>query len=238
MQKRVIAVTAISPSYPTYEWETTQSFAQSIGIQHITIHTHEVDNPNYRANQGNRCYFCKTELYELCSRKAKELNVRWILNGVNVDDLSDYRPGLQAAKEWNVRSPLVESGLTKKEIRELSKELGLPTWDKQALACLSSRFPPGTEVTVERLQRIDRIETELIHLGLKNFRVRFHEPIARIEVGPGEFEQFLDPSLRERVSKLCHENGFLYASLDLEGYKTGNLNQLLTFSSAQKRGLL
>jgi uncharacterized protein len=225
---RAVAVTALSPSYPTYELEQTRSLAQRIGIRHILVETKEVENADYRANRGDRCYFCKTELYQICIKKAYELGLRWVINGVNCDDLRDVRPGLQAAQEWNVRSPLAEAGLTKKEIRELSRGMGLPTWDKQALACLSSRFPPGTEVTEERLRRVDRIETGLIRLGFKSFRVRFHEPVARIEVGPEDFGKFFDLSLRQQVSQLCHENGFLYAALDLDGYRMGSLNSLLS----------
>lgn len=224
---RVIALTSISPSYPSYELEETKRLAATIGIRHVLARTDELEVPRYRANQGDRCYFCKTELYETCFAKAKELGFQWVLNGANCDDMQDYRPGLRAGEEWKVRSPLVEAGLTKVEIRELSRELGLPTWEKQALACLASRFPPGTEVTEERLRRIDRIETELVRMGFKNFRVRFHEPIARIEVGQGEFEKFLSPETREAIDRICRENGFLYAALDLGGYKTGNLNQLL-----------
>jgi uncharacterized protein len=224
---RVKAITALSPSYPTYEFEETKKMAAEIGIHHEIVRTRELENADYRANRGDRCYFCKTELYQVCADRAEALGLSWILNGVNVDDLEDHRPGLKAADEWKVRSPLVEAGLTKAEIRELSRGFGLRTWDKQALACLSSRFPPGTEVTPERLRRIDRIETELAHRGFKNFRVRFHEPIARIEVGPGDFEKFLNPEIRETIDRICRENGFFYAALDLGGYKTGNLNQLL-----------
>ncbi|HEX5037209.1 MAG TPA: ATP-dependent sacrificial sulfur transferase LarE [bacterium] len=225
--KRVKAVTAISPSYPTYELEETQRLAREIGIEHEILRTEELDRPEYRANRGDRCYFCKTELYETMASKAREWGYRWLLNGVNVDDLGDYRPGLKAADENGVRSPLVEAGLTKAEIRELSKSLGLSTWNKPALACLSSRFPPGTEVTEERLGRIDRIESALVGMGFRTVRVRFHEPIARIEVGSEEFERFLDPDTRSRVDRLCRENGFLYSALDLAGYKMGSVNQVL-----------
>lgn len=225
--KRVKAVTALSPSYPTYEWEETQRIAREIGIDHEVLSTQELSRPEYRANRGDRCYFCKSELYETMGAKAKEWGYRWLLNGVNVDDLGDYRPGLKAAEEGGVRSPLVEAGLTKAEIRELSKTMGLRTWDKPALACLSSRFPPGTEVTEERLRRIDRIETGLIKMGFKTLRVRFHEPIARIEVGGEEFQRFLEPQVRAAADKLCRDNGFLYSTLDLAGYKMGSVNQPL-----------
>jgi uncharacterized protein len=230
MGKRVKAVTAISPSYPTYELDETRRIAKEIGIEHEILKTEELGRPEYRANRGDRCYFCKTELYETMAAKAKEWGYRWLLNGVNVDDLGDYRPGLKAADENGVRSPLVEAGLTKAEIRELSKSLGLSTWDKPALACLSSRFPPGTEVTEERLGRIDRIESALVGMGFRTVRVRFHEPIARIEVGAEEFERFLKPETRERVDRLCRENGFLYSALDLAGYKMGSVNQVLLSS--------
>lgn len=222
--KRVKAVTAISPSYPTYEREESRLLAREMDVEHIEIDTHELDRTDYRANRGDRCYFCKSELYETLAAKSREWGFRWILNGVNVDDLGDYRPGLKAAEEWNVRSPLVEVGLTKPEIRELSRALGLRTWNKPALACLSSRFPPGTEVTEDRLRRIDRIETVLVRMGFAGVRVRFHEPIARIEVGPEAFNRFLDPELRSEVDRLCRENGFLYAALDLAGYRTGSVN--------------
>ncbi len=224
--KRVIALTSVSPSFPSYELEATRALAKSIGIPHMVVETHELDREGYRKNQGDRCYHCKTELYEVCREKAKELGFATILNGTIVDDMVDYRPGLKAAEEGGVRSPLVEAGLSKAEIRVLSRELGLPTWDKQALACLGSRFPPGTEVTLERLQRIDRIESEMIRMGFRNFRVRFHEPIARIETHPDEFALFLEPGIRQRIADLCRDNGFLYTSLDLEGYRSGSLNPL------------
>ncbi len=227
LKNRVIALTAVSPSYPSYELEEAKKNAEQIGIRHLIVESHELNDPNYRANRGDRCYFCKTELYQIAWEKARELGLSWVLNGVNADDPSDYRPGLKAAEELQVRSPLLEVGLTKQEIRELSRELGLPTWDKQALACLSSRFPAGTEVTEERLKRIDEIESGLVRMGFKSFRVRFHEPIARIEVGPEDFEKILSQEIRETISRLCHENGFLYAALDLDGYRTGSVNPIL-----------
>jgi uncharacterized protein len=227
LPNRVIAVTAISPSYPTYELDEASALAREIGVEHVIVRTHELEDERYRANLGDRCYFCKSELYSVCGDITRERNIPWILNGVNVDDLGDHRPGLKAADEKQVRSPLVEAGLTKKEIREYSKELGLRTWNKQALACLSSRFPPGTEVTEEKLQKIDRIETRLVNLGFQNFRVRFHEPIARIEVGREDFDKFMDEKIRGEVTQVCRDNGFLYAALDLDGYRMGNLNQLI-----------
>lgn len=224
--ERVIALTALSPSFPSYELEAAKRSAAMIGIRHLIVESRELERPGYRANQGDRCFFCKTELYGLCWEKARELGIGTVMNGTHLDDVGDFRPGMKAAGEWNVRSPLLEARLTKKEIRGLARELGLPGWDKQALACLASRFPPGTEVTEERLRRIDRIESGLVLLGFRNFRVRFHEPIARIEVGPEEIERFLDPGLREAVVRLCRENGFAYATVDLEGYQSGSVNRL------------
>lgn len=223
---RVIALTSVSPSFPSYELEAAQELARAIGIRHILVKTYELEREGYRKNQGDRCYHCKTELYEVCWNKAQELGITTILNGTITDDLGDDRPGLQAASESRVKSPLLEAGFTKQDVRELSKDLGLPVWDKPALACLSSRFPPGTEVTEERLRRIDRIESELMRMGFRQFRVRFHEPVARIETSPDEFARFLEPGFRERIAKLCRENGFLYTALDLEGYRSGGLNQV------------
>ncbi|MBI2981358.1 MAG: ATP-dependent sacrificial sulfur transferase LarE, partial [Deltaproteobacteria bacterium] len=177
--------------------------------------TKELENPDYRANRGDRCYFCKSELYQYLIPKAKELGLKVIVNGTNVDDLSDIRPGIKAAGDYQVRSPLVEAGLTKQEIRDLSRKMGLSTYDKPALACLSSRFPIGTEVTPERLRRIDKIESGLAAIGFKVFRARFHEPVVRIEVGKDEVDRFLDSNIREKVTELCRANGFAHTALDL-----------------------
>lgn len=227
LQKRVITLTALSPSYPTYEIESAKQFLMEHDIEHIFIQSHELDNEAYKANTGDRCYHCKTELYDLCREEAQKRNITVILNGTNLDDLKDYRPGLKAAGEKYIQSPLVEAGFTKEDIRQCAKSLGLSVWNKPALACLSSRFPPGTEVTEERLQRIDRIESRLIELGFRQFRVRFHEPIARIEVSQEEFPRFLNNEVREDIIRICRENGFLHTALDLEGYKTGSVNQVL-----------
>ena len=221
---RAVALTALSPSYPTYEWEAAQETARWIGIRHLSLQTNELKDPRYRANRGDRCYFCKTELFEVCKDKAHELGIETIVSGVIVDDWGDFRPGLQAGEEQKVKTPLVDAGLTKLEIRERAKKMGLPVWDKPALACLSSRFPPGTEVTEERLKRIDAIETELHRMGFRQFRVRFHEPVARIEVGPEEFARFIESGAREKISEVCRQNGFSFTALDLDGYRMGSVN--------------
>lgn len=232
--KRVIALTAVSPSFPSYELEEAKCLAVSVGVRHLVVGSRELENPQYRANRGDRCFHCKTELYEICWEKAREFGIETVCNGTNRDDLGDFRPGLAAAEKWKVRSPLLEAGLTKQEIRKLAKEIGLPVWDKPPLACLSSRFPPGTEVTEDRLRRIDRIESGLKQLGFKNFRVRFHEPIARIEVGTGEIEKALEREVRSEISRLCHENGFRYAAIDLDGYQMGSVNPQWLSESPKK----
>lgn len=223
LKEKAVAVTALSPSYPSYEWEEAQRVAREIGIRHLSVGTRELENPKYRANQGDRCYFCKSELYSVLKPIAVELGFNTIVNGTQSDDLQDFRPGQQAAIEQAVRSPLLEARLSKREIRENARELGLSVSEKPALACLSSRFPVGTEVTPERLERIDKIESALHQIGFRQFRVRFHEPIARIELGPAEIARLSDPDLRQKISEICHQNGFQYATIDLEGYRSRNL---------------
>ena len=224
---RVIALTAISPSLPEWEREETKLLAKQLGVKHIFVQSRELDNPNYRKNPQNRCFFCKDELYNLAINEAKKLNIPTIMDGTNADDLGDYRPGLQAAKKYSIRSPLAEAKLTKKEIRYLSKLSGLPTWDKPATPCLASRFPYGTEITLERLKKIERCEKKLRELGFSNFRARYHFPILRIELSPEEFPKILEPKIRQSITKTAKQEGFLYTALDLEGYQTGSLNREL-----------
>ena len=224
---RVVALTALSPSFPSYEKGPAVDFARRLGVRHLCVETDELENPNYRANQGDRCYFCKTELYRVCRQKADALGLKTIVNGTHRDDLGEVRPGLRAAPEFGVRSPLLEAGFTKEEIRRSARELGLSLWEKPALACLASRFPVGIEVTPERLLRIDRIESGLAALGFKTFRVRYQdqydgqEKTARIEVGADEVPRFTDTNLRHQVMQLCQENGFSQVALDLDGYQRG-----------------
>ncbi len=222
---RAIALTAISPSYPSYELIETKRVVAEIGMRHLIINTNELDNELYRANQGNRCYFCKTELFEVCWSQARKLGIGVVVDGFNQDDLGDVRPGTAAKREQGVRSPLLEAGLGKVEIRRLAKELGLSIWDKPALACLSSRFPVGVEVTPERLARIDALESGLKGLGFKVFRVRFHEPIARLELDPAEISRLTDPIIREQVVQLGQQQGFAHVTVDLAGYQMGGANR-------------
>lgn len=225
---RAIAVTATSPTYPLYEIEEAKKIASAIGIRHILIESNELDIAEFARNNTDRCYHCKMELFDKLKSIADELHIDHIACGTTVDDLSDYRPGMEAAKRLGVLSPLVEAGLTKTMVREISKMLGLPNWDKPSFACLSSRFPYGTEITGDRLSQVGMCETYLRQLGFKQFRVRYHGEVARIEVSVDELKRFMeDPSLREMIVKKFKEFGFTYVTMDLEGYRTGSMNEVL-----------
>ncbi len=221
------ALTATSPTYPVTEFEEAKRLARLIGVRHIIVESNELLIPNFAENTENRCYYCKSELFEIARKKAKELGLKHVADGSNVDDLGDFRPGKKAAEELSVRSPLREAGLVKDEIRYLSRRLGLPTWNKPAFACLSSRFPFGTRITEDRLERIRVCEEFLRGLGFLQFRVRYHGETARIEVDPLEIERFLEKELRLKVVERFKEAGFTYVTLDLQGYRTGSLNELL-----------
>ncbi len=223
-----IAVTAVSPSLLPEELEDAQIQAAEIGIAHKIIQTHEMDNPNYTANPVNRCYFCKSELHDTLKPLAKQLGYPYVVDGVNADDLRDYRPGIQAAKERGVRSPLAEMGVTKAEVRQLSQQLGLPCWDKPAQPCLSSRFPYGEEITVGKLQRVGRAEIYLRRLGWQNLRVRSEGDTARIELPPEKIKEFVLTTDLQAIISTFQSYGFVYVTLDLEGYRSGKLNQILT----------
>jgi len=225
---RVLALTATSPTYPSFEFEQSRQLAAQIGVRQLVIESNELEIPGFAENNPRRCYHCKHELFSLCLKHAADLGYRSVLDGSNLDDLGDYRPGRDAAKELRVCSPLLEAGFNKKDIRELSRQLGLPTWDKQPFACLSSRFPYGTEITAERLQQIDRCESWLRRQGFANYRVRYHEQIARIEVAPQEISRLLDVELREQLVAEFKAAGFIYVTLDLQGYRTGSMNETLT----------
>jgi uncharacterized protein len=224
---RVWAVTATSPTYPQSEFREAEQLAEQIGAPRIVIDSNELLTPGFSHNPADRCYHCKKELFELCLAKAEELGLSFVVDGSNVDDLGDYRPGRQAIAELGVRSPLLEAGLTKEEVRILSREMGLPTWDKQPFACLASRFPYGTEITAERLARIERCEEFLRKSGFRTYRVRFHNETARIEVGEDEISRFLIPEQRRALVEEFKSAGFTYVSLDLEGYRTGSMNKTL-----------
>lgn len=226
--EKAVAVTALSESYPKRERDEAIALAARIGIPLITVETQELSDERYAANPANRCYYCKTELFTHLERVARERGVPWVAYGANHDDLGDWRPGQQAAREFGVRAPLLEVGMTKPEIRHLSKELGLPTWDKPAMACLSSRFPYGTRITAELLARLDAAEEFLRYeMGFRQVRVRHHDSIARLEVDPTEMDRLLDPTVRQTVSDRLKALGYTYVAVELTGYKSGSLNAAL-----------
>ncbi|MBD2500190.1 ATP-dependent sacrificial sulfur transferase LarE [Anabaena azotica] len=225
---RALAVTAVSPSLLPEELEDAKIQAATIGIAHKIVQTHEMDNPNYTSNPVNRCYFCKSELHDTLKPLAREMGYPYVLDGVNADDLHDYRPGIQAAKERGARSPLAEVGVTKLEVRQLSHQLGLPWWEKPAQPCLSSRFPYGEEITIAKLQRVGRAEIYLRKLGWQNLRVRSEGDTARIELPPEKIKDFVLTTDLQSIVSAFQEFGFIYVTLDLEGYRSGKLNQVLT----------
>jgi len=222
--ERAVGLTAFSPSVPQREREDAARIAQLLGARHMIVESQELHDPRYAANPDNRCFYCKSELYKLTEQTRRELGFAYVVNGTNVDDLGDYRPGLEAAKAASVRSPLVDAGLHKAEIRALAKELALDFWDKPAAACLSSRIPYGTAVTPERLSQVERLEDTLLSLGLRQVRVRHHESLARIEVAQSELAAAF--AARDAIVAAGKQAGFTYVTLDLAGYRTGSLNQL------------
>jgi pyridinium-3,5-biscarboxylic acid mononucleotide sulfurtransferase len=224
---RVLAVTARSDSYAEGELEDAKRVATEIGAQHLVVDTHEMENEAYLANPSNRCYFCKAELWDTLGPIALGRGITALVDGFNVDDVGDFRPGAKAARERGVRSPLREAGLGKQDIRALSRELGLSTWDKPALACLSSRVPYGESIDREKLSQIDRAERLLRELGFRQVRVRHHGQIARIELPAEDIARFVGEGLAAPVSRRIKELGFQFVTLDLEGYRTGSLNETL-----------
>jgi uncharacterized protein len=230
-----LAVTASSDSYAEGELEAAQRLAGEIGARHLVVATHEMENPSYLANPANRCYFCKSELWETLAPIAREHGIATLADGFNVDDVGDFRPGAKAARERGVRSPLREAGLGKQEIRLLSREMGLSTWDKPALACLSSRVPYGEHIDRQKLGQIDRAERLLRELGFRQVRVRHHGAIARIELPPEDIPRFIGAGLGEPIARRMKELGFQYVTLDLEGYRTGSLNEALRLTTVPAR---
>ena len=222
-----LAVTAVSPSYPASHREMAEEIVERFGLPHRFIETHEMESAAYRANASDRCYHCKSELFETMDRLLGELGFDHVSYGVNTDDTGDFRPGHRAADEHAVLSPFLDVELSKQEIRDLSRAVGLPTADLPASACLSSRLPYGTEVTVERLGQVEQGEEALRALGFEQVRLRHHGELARIEVDPAELPRALDPEMTARIVAAIKPLGFRYVSLDLEGYRTGSLNEVL-----------
>ncbi|MBK7949374.1 MAG: ATP-dependent sacrificial sulfur transferase LarE [Deltaproteobacteria bacterium] len=222
-----LCVTAVSPSYPESHRAMAEKLVADFGLAHRFVETHEMERPAYRANASDRCYHCKSELFETLDDLARELRFDHIAYGINTDDTSDFRPGHRAAREHDVLAPFLEVGLSKQEIRALSRAAGLPTADLPASACLSSRLPYGTEVTVERLHQVEAGEERLRGLGFRQVRLRHHGELARIEIDPGELPRALDPAMAKRMVDALKPLGFRYVSLDLEGYRMGSLNEVL-----------
>ena len=226
--QKALAVTAVSPALAQKELEETVRLAESFGFAHRIIHTNEMERDGYVANSPRRCYFCKTELYTQITELANRESYSWVVNGANTDDIGDYRPGMEAAKENKVRSPLVEAGLTKDDVRSIAKSLDIPIWDKPAQPCLSSRIPYGTPVTVETLSKIEQAEDYLRGLGLKEVRARHHDRLCRIETGENEME-FAFAHRKEIVSNI-KKIGYLWVSLDMTGLRSGSLNDQLNLT--------
>jgi uncharacterized protein len=228
---RSLAVTGVSPSVPRAEVEEAKDLARQIGIPHRLIETHEMDRQGYVENSPERCFFCKDELYGLLDEMTKIDGYDFVADGCNLDDLGDHRPGRKAAALHKVRSPLIEAGLSKAEIRELSRERGLPTWDKPAMACLASRIPYGSPVTVEALDQVETAEAFLRSLGLRELRVRHHGQIARIELDEGGMTVLMRNGRRQAVNDYFKKLGFSYVTLDLGGFRSGSMNEVLTLDS-------
>ena len=234
--EKVLAVTARSATYPERQLAEAVEYARSLGARHLTIDSEELDIPGFKDNPTNRCFICKTELYSRLEKVAGTEGFKTVIDGSNADDVKDYRPGMQALKELGIRSPLLEAGLSKQAIRLLSKRAGLPTWNKPALACLSSRFPYGVGISEEALAKVDAGERFLEELGLEgSIRVRHHKNIVRLEVDPINFQSIVDEKVYPRVVEKFKSLGYKYVTLDLQGYRTGSMNEVL-FSSEETAG--
>jgi uncharacterized protein len=233
--KDVLAVIARSETYPEAEVRAAAALARTMGVRHLVIKTGEIDNPDFAENSPLRCYHCKQELFSRLKELAAQRSIPYVLDGSNHDDRGDYRPGALAGRELGIRSPLKEVRLTKIEIRQLSKEMGLPTWDKPSLACLASRFPYYTEIERRTLLQVARAEDVLRRFGLTQVRVRHHGDIARLEVDPGEFGRIMKPGARQKLIAGLKKAGYTYIALDLEGYRTGSLNEPLRKGAGSSR---
>ncbi len=227
--ERALLVTADSETYPATELEETRRLAKMLGMRHEVIRTRELDNPEYAKNPPNRCYFCKEELFAKLEPIAREAGAAQLVYGANMDDLGDHRPGMSAAKDKGVRAPMIEAELWKTEIRELSRELGLPTWDKPSFACLSSRFQYGEAITAEKLRQVDAAEAFVRGLGFRQFRVRHHDRLARLELAADEIALLWENGRHEAIVKRFRELGYGYVTLDLQGFRSGSANEVLAW---------
>ena len=232
---RAVCITGQSASLPSYQNAEIKNVVEKFGFHHEIIRTDELENPNYSANDANRCYFCKDELYNKLESVARSRGIQYIVDGSTIDDLDDYRPGRQAAKQHEVRSPLIEVGLSKSEVRELSRRATLPTWDKPASPCLSSRIAYGTTVTIERLNKVDRGEEILREFGFREFRVRHHDTLVRLEIAASEMDRVLRKEVVEQLAARFRELGFKYVTLDLQGFRSGSMNEALPIEIKRAR---
>jgi uncharacterized protein len=229
LHDRALAMIGRSATYPAREYDKAEALARSFGARVVVVETRETDERKFRENPPDRCYYCKNELFGKLRELAAQEGIAWIADGTNADDAADFRPGLRALSEHGVRSPLRESGMTKADVRSLSRHLDLPTWDKQSFACLSSRFPYGTPINPENLTKIDRAEMFLADAGFREFRIRHHdERTARIEVGITEITRLVEPEFRSRLVAHLKELGFTYITLDLQGFRSGSMNEVLS----------
>jgi uncharacterized protein len=226
-EEHVLAVTALSPLYPDRELMGAKRMAQEMGVKHILIESNELEIDGFSKNPSNRCYFCKKELFEEMQNLARKEAISFVVEGSTLDDEKDHRPGRRAIQELGIRSPLQEAGFTKEDVRELSRTLGLPTWDKPSFACLASRFPYGEEITPEGLRMVGEAEDFLFGLGFKQVRVRHYQSLARIEVYPEEMSRLTNGSLREKVVNRLKKIGYRYVTLDLQGFRSGSMNEVL-----------
>jgi uncharacterized protein len=231
---QALAVTAESPSVPSHQRRMATQIVSQFGIRHRLVHSRELERTEYSANPANRCYYCKDELFTILQTIAQESGSATILDGLNADDMGDFRPGRKAGDEHQVRSPLLEAGLNKNEIRELSRRAGLPTADLPASACLSSRFPYGVRITEEKLKVVDQGEEKLREMGFRVFRVRHHDSLVRLEFGPEDLEKALNPEMASILATKFKSLGFKYVTLDLEGYRTGSANEVLSSAETER----
>ena len=222
-----VAFTAVSPSLASWEGEEAAGLARQLGARHLLVETHELDDPRYAANPVNRCYFCKTEVYGVAVEEARKHGIDKILDGFNRDDRGDHRPGREAARQHGILSPLDDIGFGKDDIRRAAREIGVPVWDKPALACLSSRFPYGTEITPRRLEQVAECEAVLRDQGFRVFRVRYHDSVARIEVSADELPRLLQSEVKETILGRFRQAGFTYVAVDLQGFRSGSMNEAI-----------
>jgi len=225
LKKNLVAITATSPLHPVKESQEAKAFAQKLGINHLFVKSREMSQSDFTANTKRRCYLCKKYLFKDLLKIAREKNIKYVAHGANVDDLEDFRPGFDAAREMNIMAPMVDAGLTKNDIRTLSKQMNLNTWNKAPMSCLATRIPYGTQITIEKLRMIERAEQVILDLGVSSCRVRVHDKAARIEVDPGDIERILHQRIRSNIVGKLRKIGFSHVAVDLEGYKQGRMNR-------------